>query len=353
MKAFIGLAILLCISYVVAEGNVVDLTPENFDTVLDGSKHVFVKFFAPWCGHCKKLAPDWAQLGDAFAGSKDVVIAKVDADAHKELGNKYDVHGYPTLKWFPKGSTTPEEYEGGRSLEELAGFVTEKSGVKSKIKKAVSSVIELTSQNFDKVVKDTNKHVLVEFYASWCGHCKRLAPDYEIVGAAFANEPNVIIANIDADIHKDVGSRYEIQGFPTLKWFPKDNKEGEKYEGGRDPDSFIEFINQKTGTFRDKSGGLTSMAGRVSQLDDIASRFSSSDSKASLIKEAEVVLSSLTGDASNDGKYYVKVMNTLKDTADFVSTELARLERMVSSGSLSGKKKDEFTKKMNILRSFQ
>jgi protein disulfide-isomerase A6 len=56
------------------------------------------------------LCQVWDQLGASFESSKDVVIAKVDADAHKELGNRFSVHGYPTLKWFPKGETTPEEY---------------------------------------------------------------------------------------------------------------------------------------------------------------------------------------------------------------------------------------------------
>jgi hypothetical protein len=56
------------------------------------------------------LAPDYEIVGDAFAGSKDVVIAKVDADKHRELGSRFGVQGFPTLKYFPKGSTEPEEY---------------------------------------------------------------------------------------------------------------------------------------------------------------------------------------------------------------------------------------------------
>ena len=45
---------------------VVDLTPSNFDSVVDGSKHVFVEFFAPWCGHCKALAPEYEKVGETF-----------------------------------------------------------------------------------------------------------------------------------------------------------------------------------------------------------------------------------------------------------------------------------------------
>jgi len=62
------------------------------------------------CGHCKKLAPDYEIVADTFANSKEVLIAKVDADQHKSLGSRFGVQGFPTLKWFPKGSTEPEEY---------------------------------------------------------------------------------------------------------------------------------------------------------------------------------------------------------------------------------------------------
>lgn len=52
--------------------------------------------------------------------------------------------------------------------------------------------------------------------------------------------------------------RYGVSGFPTLKFFPKGNKAGEDYEGGRDLDDFVNFINEKAGTSRDSKGQLTS-----------------------------------------------------------------------------------------------
>ncbi len=69
------------------------------------------------------------EVADAFAHAKDkVVIAKVDADAHRDLGTKFGVQGFPTLKWFPKGKTDPEEYEGGRDLNDFAQFIARKTG---------------------------------------------------------------------------------------------------------------------------------------------------------------------------------------------------------------------------------
>lgn len=352
MKTLYTVVLALC--FALALGQVVELTPDNFDSVVDGSKSAFVEFFAPWCGHCKKLAPDWETLGNAFGGSKDVVIAKVDADAHKELGSRFDVHGYPTLKWFPKGSSTPEEYQGGRSLDELTEYVTQRSGAKAKGKKsAPSSVVVLEASNFDKVVKDSSKDVLVEFYAPWCGHCKKLAPDYEVVASAFAGDDHVVIAKIDCDANKDTCAQYEVSGYPTIKWFSKANKAGEPFDGARDVDSFVNFINLHAGTQREKSGALNNHAGRIPQLDAIVKKFVAAGSdKSALIKEAEQNLASLPSTLTADAKYYIKVFTTILTQKDFVNAEIQRLERLVASGALTPKKRDEFTKKQNILGVF-
>lgn len=102
-------------------GEVVEITPENWDeTVVNSGKSVFIKFFAPWCGHCKNLKPDWDLLGDT--GSKNVIIGDVDCtEAGKPLCEKHGVKGYPTLKRFWK--KTSEDYSGERSYEALKKYI--------------------------------------------------------------------------------------------------------------------------------------------------------------------------------------------------------------------------------------
>jgi len=84
----------------------------------------FIKFFAPWCGHCKRLGPTWGQLGDAYAGHSVINIASVDCTQHKSVCSDAGVRGYPTLKVFANG----EEYsthKGGRDLASLKSYVEE------------------------------------------------------------------------------------------------------------------------------------------------------------------------------------------------------------------------------------
>lgn len=123
------------------------------------------------CGHCKNLAPIYDELAASFGSqSSKVSIANVDADAHKDLGKRFGVQGFPTLKWFDgKPGSEPVDYNGGRDLESLQKFITEKSGVKPKgAKKTASHVNILTESNWKSTIGQ-DKDVLVAFTAPWCG----------------------------------------------------------------------------------------------------------------------------------------------------------------------------------------
>ena len=159
-----------------AASSVLDLIPDNFDkVVLESNKPALVEFFAPWCGHCKKLAPIYEDLAANFDFAKDKVsIAKVDADAEKDLGRRFGIQGFPTLKWFDGKSDKPEDYTGGRDLESLSEFIIQKTGVKSKVKKASPSAVEMLNDKSFKSEVGGDKDVLVAFTAPWCG---RMPPD--------------------------------------------------------------------------------------------------------------------------------------------------------------------------------
>lgn len=163
---------------------VLDLEPGNFDdVVLKSGKPALVEFFAPWCGHCKNLAPVYEELATVFQHASDKVsVAKVDADNHKSLGKRFGVSGFPTLKWFDGKSDKPIDYSGGRDLESLSKFITEKTSLKPKVKgKLPSQVVFLDDKSFtEKVGKDQD--VLVAFTAPWCGRMSRLCLGSEIDG---------------------------------------------------------------------------------------------------------------------------------------------------------------------------
>lgn len=89
--------------------------PDTFDAHVNGGRDAIVEFYAPWCGHCKHLTPEFEKLGKAVRGdpalSSRVVIAKVDADAHRSLGERFGVRGFPTIKHFKRGAPVVDAQE--------------------------------------------------------------------------------------------------------------------------------------------------------------------------------------------------------------------------------------------------
>ena len=339
-----------------AGGAAPELDDATFYEVVGKDKPVLVKFYAPWCGHCKAMAADYEAAAAALS-KVDVVIASVDADAHKSLASAFGVKGFPTLKWFPKGSTTAEEYAGGRSLDDLLAFVNGKLGTHVRVPKPASTVVDLDPSNFDAVVGDNSKTVLVEFFAPWCGHCKALAPTYEKLGGVFAGESSVVVAKVDADKHRSLGERFGVTGFPTLKVFHAIPGAIEDrvhdYQGGRDLADFVTALNDLAGTHRTPSGGLKDTAGRLPDFDDLAKEFTAAADKAAVYAEAKEMAAGLTSDAAAKADVYVKAMGKiLEKGAEWAAKEVARLDGLLASDSISAAKKTDFAIRKNVLATF-
>ena len=113
----------------------VTLNAENFkDLVWNGEKTVdgngwFVKFYAPWCGHCKKLAPTWAQLADENAETLNVGKVDCTEEQNKAICSEFGVKGYPTLIYFPTDEGYNNQYfkhAGPRTLDGLLSYSVDK-----------------------------------------------------------------------------------------------------------------------------------------------------------------------------------------------------------------------------------
>mmetsp|Transcript_24437 Transcript_24437/g.30069 ORF Transcript_24437/g.30069 Transcript_24437/m.30069 type:complete len:221 (-) Transcript_24437:208-870(-) len=114
---------LLALTAASVSASVPSLTPDNYAELTDG-KTVFIKFFAPWCGHCKKMAPDWEKLSTEWEGNDIGLVAEVDCTAEgKPLCDANGVKGFPTLKYGDPAAL--DDYQGGRSLSDFQTFAKE------------------------------------------------------------------------------------------------------------------------------------------------------------------------------------------------------------------------------------
>ncbi|KAK8609087.1 hypothetical protein V6N13_025394 [Hibiscus sabdariffa] len=160
---------------------VLTLDHSNFtDTV---SKHSFivVEFYAPWCGHCKNLAPEYEKAASILSKhDPPVFLAKVDADeeANRDLATEYDVRGYPTLKILRNGGKNVQEYKGPREADGIVEYLRKQSGPASAEIKSVGDATNLIDDKKIVVVGIFPKFSGEEF-DSYMALAEKLRSDYD------------------------------------------------------------------------------------------------------------------------------------------------------------------------------
>ncbi|XP_055587019.1 thioredoxin domain-containing protein 5 homolog [Uranotaenia lowii] len=231
------------------------LTKDNFQAELDESNY-FVMFFAPWCGHCKKLAPTWSKLAESKQEdtNSQVRIGRVDCTVDGDLCSEQDVTGYPTLKFFKAGGSAegPVKYRGARDLEAFNSFIREQLGIEqddseesvAEPPKPVSPLVELTDDTFAKHIS-SGKH-FVKFFAPWCGHCTKLAPTWEELAKTLEHDSSISISKIDCTQYRPICTDFEVKGYPTLLWI-EDGKKIEKYSGSRSHEELKAYVSKMAG----------------------------------------------------------------------------------------------------------
>lgn len=171
------------------EEDVLVLTDANYVQVVEAHPNLLVEFYAPWCGHCKTLAPEYAAAaGELKEMDPPIRIAKVDATEQKVLGDKYGIKGFPTLKLF-RGDVDPSsivDYDGGRTGPEIVKYMVKKSG---------PSVTVISTPEELEALKTKNEVVVIAFVDDVEGETRKL---FEKV--ASKDDDNVYVVTSNADM---------------------------------------------------------------------------------------------------------------------------------------------------------
>jgi len=223
---------------VTSEETVSVLTSDNFDSVIEGNKFVLAEFCefyylnylfiypllldAPWCGHCKALAPEYAKAATQLDDEKsEVLLAKIDATIENELAGKFEIRGYPTIKFFRNGK--PMEYNGGRSSEDILKWLKKKTGPPAKT---------LTTADEATEFKSSANVVVVGLFSD----AESVAAKAFLEVAAENDEHPFAIAH-DSSVWSALGS--DKEGVVLLKSFDEGRNE---FEGEVSSESLKKFI---------------------------------------------------------------------------------------------------------------
>ncbi|CAN8013354.1 unnamed protein product, partial [Ixodes persulcatus] len=186
---------------------------------------ILIMFYAPWCVFCKRLKPDYAKAATELKGHSVLAAMDLSKPENAVVRHHYNVTGFPTLIYFEAGNLK-HKYEGENNKEAIVAFMKnpEKKATKPKEEAwsdTPSDVVHLTEATFDDALQSTAS-LLVMFYAPWCVHCKKMHPEYVSAAAALKKEqiPGTLAA-VDAVKEKALGKKYNVSGYPTVKYFDK------------------------------------------------------------------------------------------------------------------------------------
>lgn len=226
--------------------------PSDFEKLLRKEKKpILTMFYAPWCGHCKRLKPEFAEAATELAG--EAVLAGMDVDTPDSYGirSEFNITGFPTLLYFEKGQKK-YDYAGGRDKDGIVEWMRNPRSMEEMKppqdeepawSEMESEVVHLTTDTFDPFMAE-NPSVLVMFYAPWCGHCKAMKPEYMQAAAALKEEGVAgVLAAVDATVETSLAEKYEVKGFPSVKYFAGGAFQYE-YGYGRTMDDLVEFMKE-------------------------------------------------------------------------------------------------------------
>jgi protein disulfide isomerase len=213
------------IAAVAQASDVIDATDATFNDVISSSDFVLVEFYAPWCGHCKKLEPEFDAAAKELKGV--AILAKLDATIDKEMGEKYEIKGFPTIKVF-RGGELSGDYEGGRTAADFIAYVKANSGPALKTASTAEELAELKAAGAVTLVfqQAEASGVIFDAVQAAAAQLRSVTTFVQVLDAALFVGTDVIVLSKTFDDKQDVvyagdsASTSELIKFVTAESVP-------------------------------------------------------------------------------------------------------------------------------------
>ena len=242
------------------------VTDENWEHWRQTNPRAVVFFYAPWCGSCKKMKPEYAEASLRLAKhsketGRELKMAAMDCTENILICNEFSVTEYPTAYFFRDA-----EDEDGKIMKLVQSAQGITKGLLKLIRPTDGTVTPFVNEKpegwgDDNDSKDVvhldeehwlswrkeNPRFFAMMYAPWCGHCTRLKPAFADASAELVAD-KIPLVGVDCTVEVDICAKYDVKGYPTLKWFTSSDEfdEGETLPfTGQDKDGLVEAIRIK------------------------------------------------------------------------------------------------------------
>ncbi|NP_001084933.1 dnaJ homolog subfamily C member 10 precursor [Xenopus laevis] len=211
--------------------SVVTLTPETFQSLVRnrrGDEMWMVDFYAPWCGPCQALMPEWKRMARHINGL--ISVGSIDCQKYSLFCTQERVNGYPEIRLYPANINPQHTYyrytgwhRDSQSLRNWALMYLPKAS------------FDLTPESFHEHVINGKDNWVLDFYAPWCGPCQNFNPEFEILARAVKGK--IKAGKVNCQAYEHLCNSASIRSYPTVRLYP--------YNGSKKKDYFGEQIDSR------------------------------------------------------------------------------------------------------------
>lgn len=222
---------------------VVTLTPDSFQELVKrrkSSETWMVDFYAPWCGPCQALLPEWRRMARMLSGI--VNVGTVDCQKHHSFCQGESVRAYPEIRLFPQNSNRRDQYQSYNGWHRDAFSL--KSWALSSLPRAS---VDLSPEDFKRKVLGGKDHWVLDFYAPWCGPCQQFAPEFEVLARMMKG--TVRAGKVDCQAHPQTCQSAGIKAYPSVRFYPHlgttRRDQGGEHVNSRDATAIADVLRQR------------------------------------------------------------------------------------------------------------
>lgn len=199
-----------------------------------------VDFYAPWCGPCQALLPEWRRMARMLSGV--IRVGTVDCQKHHSFCQTQGVRAYPEVRLYPQNSQRPDVYQT------YSGWHRDAHSLKMwALGSLPRASVDLSPEGFRTHVLGGQDHWVVDFYAPWCGPCQHFAPEFEVLARMVKG--TVRAGKVDCQAHYQTCQSAGITAYPSVRFYPhlgtRRHEHGGEHINSRDANIIADILRHR------------------------------------------------------------------------------------------------------------